>query len=100
MFTYNLFDKSPWEMNISPDAKNEHAEVYIETHLSEYLVTDRNTKKKIESMKGMYVALVRFLEDDSKSWVVMDKKGVIQNSDSYEGIAFLCDALRFAHKSE
>lgn len=75
MFEHTLTDGWPWERGISPDARNEKAEVYVEKVYTRYLQWDKKLEMIIPSLATSHVALVRF-SDGKMTWVIMDKVGV------------------------
>ncbi len=95
MFENTLTHGWPWEQGISPDAKNETAEVYVEKVYTRYLRWDKKLEIIIPSLATSHVALVRF-SDGNMAWVIMDKVGVFYETPRLEDLFIHMDILHLA----
>ena len=92
MFRYNLFSPFPWERGIAPDAVYEGVEAYYESSLTEGLRTSRRTRRKIKSLEGVYVALLRFIGGAFK-WAILDGSLVVVADSEFQGILYKIEFL-------
>ena len=95
MFEHTLTDGWPWERGISPDARNEKAEVYVEKVYTRYLQWDNKLEMIIPSLATSCVALVRFT-DGKMAWVIMDNVGVYYETECLGNLFTHMDVLRLA----